>query len=48
MMIKPINSFNHDNFILNNKKIMYKIKIMNNFCKLKNECLKIVRVVFKK
>ena len=47
-MIKPIKSLNHDNFILNNKKIMYKIKKMNNFCKLKNECLKIVRVVFKK
>ena len=34
-MIKPINSFNHDNFIPNNRKLTYKIKIKNNFCELK-------------
>ena len=45
-VIKPINSFNHDNFTLNNRKLMYKIKIKNNSRELKNECLRISREVF--
>ena len=46
--IKPKNSFNNDNFTLNNKKLMNKIKIKNNIMIFKNECLKINTSFFKK
>lgn len=46
--IKPINSFNHDSFTLNNRKLMYKIKIKNDLRELKNDCLRISREIFTK
>jgi len=47
-IINPKNSFNNDNFTLNNKKLMHKIKIKNNVIDLKNECLKISKNFAKK
>jgi dTDP-4-dehydrorhamnose reductase len=47
-IINPKNSFNNDNFTLNNKKLMHKIKIKNDVIDLKNECLKISKNFFKK
>jgi len=47
-IINPKNSFNNDNFTLNNKKLMNKIKIKNNVIDLKNECLQISKSFFKK
>ena len=47
-IINPKNSFNNDNFTLNNKKLMNKIKIKNNVIDLKNECLRISKNFFKK
>ena len=47
-IINPKNSFNNDNFTLNNKKLMNKIKIKNNVIDLKNECLRISKSFFKK
>ena len=47
-IINPKNSFNNDNFTLNNKKLMCKIKIKNDVLDLKNECLKISKDFFKK
>jgi len=47
-MIKPINSFNHNNFTLNNRKPMYKIKIKNILCEIKNECLRMGKEIFTK
>jgi dTDP-4-dehydrorhamnose reductase len=47
-IIYPKNSFNNDSFTLNNKKLMNKIKIKNDIIELKNECLKISKVFFKK
>ena len=47
-IINPKNSFNCDNFTLNNKKLMHKIKIKNDVIDLKNECLKISKSFFKK
>ena len=47
-IINPKNSFNNDSFTLNNKKLMNKIKIKNDIIELKNECLKISKVFFKK
>ena len=47
-IINPKNSFNNDNFTLNNKKLMHKIKIKNDMIDLKNECLKISKSFFKK
>lgn len=44
--IRVNNSFNNDNFTLNNRKLMNKIKIKNSLNDLKNECLKISRNVF--
>ena len=46
--IKPKNSFNNDNFTLNNIKLMNKIKIKNNIKIFKNECLEISKSFFKK
>ncbi|MDA9996109.1 sugar nucleotide-binding protein [Candidatus Pelagibacter sp.] len=45
--INPKNSFNNDNFTLNNKKLMNRIKIKNNVIDLKNECLRISKNFFK-
>jgi len=47
-IISPKNSFNNDNFTLNNRKLMQKIKIKNEVLELKNECLKISKNFFKK
>ena len=47
-IINPKNSFNNDSFTLNNKKLMHKIKIKNDFVELKNECLKISKSFFLK
>jgi hypothetical protein len=47
-IINPKNSFNCDNFTLNNNKLMRKIKIKNDVIDLKNECLKISKSFFKK
>jgi hypothetical protein len=47
-IINPKSSFNNDNFTLNNKKLMHKIKIKNDVIDLKNECLKISKNFFKK
>ena len=47
-IINPKNSFNNDNFTLNNKKLMHKIKIKNDVMDFKNECLKISKNFFKK
>ena len=47
-IINPKNSFNNDNFTLNNKKLMHKIKIKNDVIDLKNECLKISKDFFEK
>ena len=47
-IINPKSSFNNDNFTLNNKKLMNKIKIKNNVIDLKNECLQISKSFFKK
>ena len=46
--IKPKNSFNNDNFTLNNTKLMNKIKIKNNIMIFKNECFEISKSFFKK
>ncbi len=46
--IKPKNSFNNDNFTLNNMKLMHIIKIKNDVIELKNECLKISKSFFLK
>ena len=48
MMIKLKNSFNHDDFTLNNRKLMCKIKIKNNLHEIKSECLRISKEFFKK
>ena len=45
-IISPKNSFNNENFTLNNRKLMCEIKIKNNLVNLKNECLAISRKVF--
>jgi nucleoside-diphosphate-sugar epimerase len=45
-IIKKKNSFNNDNFTLNNRKLMRKIKISNNLNDLKNACLVISRKFF--
>ena len=42
------NSFNRDNFTLNNNKLMRIIKIKNDIIDLKNECLKMSKSFFKK
>ena len=47
-IIDPKNSFNNDNFTLNNKKLMNKIKIKNDVMDLKNECLRISKSFFAK
>ena len=47
-IINPKNSFNNDNFTLNNRKLMHKIKIKNDVIDFKNECLKISKNFFKK
>jgi len=47
-IINPKNSFNNDNFTLNNKKLTCKIKIKNHVLDLKNECLKVSKNFFKK
>jgi nucleoside-diphosphate-sugar epimerase len=44
--ISPKNSFNNENFTLNNRKLMNKIKITNSLDELKNECLTISRIFF--
>ena len=41
-------SFNSDNFTLNNRKLMDKIKITNISNDLKNECMKISKKFFRK
>ncbi len=41
-------SFNNDNFTLNNKRLMNKIKTSNNLSELKKECLKLSKKYFKK
>ena len=49
--VKIINlkkSFNNDSFTLDNKKLMYKIKIKNDVMDLKNECLRISKSFFAK
>ena len=48
IVIKKKNSFNNDNFTLNNKKLMRKIKIKNDVMDLKNECLRISKSFFLK
>ena len=45
-IISPKNSFNNENFTLNNRKLMHEIKIKNDLINLKNECLAISRMVF--
>ena len=45
-IISPKNSFNNENFTLNNRKLMHEIKIKNDLVNLKNECLAISRMVF--
>tara|TARA_B100000795_G_scaffold199230_1_gene153056 strand:- start:191 stop:1015 length:825 start_codon:yes stop_codon:yes gene_type:complete len=47
-IINPKKSFNNDNFTLNNKKLMNKIRIKNDIVDLKNECLRISKNFFKK
>ena len=47
-LIKPENSFNNDNFTLNNKKLMSKIDVKININDLKNECLIISKKIFLK
>ena len=47
-ILNPQNSFNNDNFTLNNKKLMNKIIIKNDVNDLKNECLKISKYFFTK
>ena len=39
---------NNYSFTLNNRKLMQKIKIKNKVLELKNECLKISKIFFKK
>ena len=46
-VINPKNSFNNDNFTLNNKKLMNRIKIKNDVIDLKNECLRMSKNFFK-
>ena len=46
MIIKKKNSFNNDNFTLNNMKLMNKIQISNNLSDLKNDCLSISKKIF--
>jgi len=46
--LNPENSFNNDNFTLNNRKLMRKIKIKNNVKELKIECLRISKYFFTK
>ena len=45
-IIKVKNSFNKDNFTLNNDKLMRVIKINNDIVDLKNECLKMSKQYF--
>ena len=47
-IINPKNSFNSDNFTLNNKKLIRKIKIKNDVQELKKECLRISKYFFTK
>ena len=47
-LIKPQNSFNNDNFTLNNKKLMNKIDLKIRVNDLKNECLIISKKMFLK
>ncbi len=41
-------SFNNDNFTLNNKKLMNKIKTSNSLNEFKKECIKLSKYYFKK
>ena len=40
------NSTKNDNFYLNNKKLMSKIKIKNNLFELKKDCLNLSKKLF--
>ena len=45
-IINAKNSFNNDNFTLNNNKLMRMIKVKNDVTDLKNECLRISKSFF--
>ena len=45
--IDSINSFNNDNFTLNNKKLKNKINFDNSLVKLRKECLSLSKQIFK-
>ena len=45
-MINSKSSFNNDNFTLNNRKLLKKIKIKINLSQLKKKCLELSRTNF--